>query len=817
MIHDLRQIRICGRFLGIAGCVLSTLLLITPRGTRSATPPQQRPGATVEHADAANSEQPAAEPVFWPKAKSLVDSNGKPQALDSLRGPRGVVVVFLSTECPISRAYVPSLNDLHGQRQDSGIAILGVEANEGRTAAEVAEHIREFSIAFPVFLDPDQAFANLLKIETCPTAVFFDAQGQRRYFGRVDDRFTRRGGAAATPKNRELSEAMASVAAGKPPTVAHTEPLGCPLRRGSNPENPASASRSNTTTGSVNFDERAWSNLHREALSILRTRCGECHRDGGIGPMDLRSESTALAWADDVVKFTQDGSMPPWKPVPGWGEFQNSRKMPADEIEKLRQWGMAAAKRPEPNRSSAPVRNPAPTRSPAVSATNPETPPAIAKVGPDLNSKEAATQNTAARNTAAGNSAAGNSAAANSAASNSAAANSAASKTAAGKTAANTATANSAGSNAAPAAMEVHLPPRPDWRLGPPDLILEPESTYVLGADGPDEYRCFVFPTNFAEDRFVRVFEIQPGNSRVVHHVLTFIDTRKAARKLDQAEPTAGYLTEGGWPGFMPSGTMGGWAPGNVPSPLPEGTVRVLPAGADLVMQVHYHRSGKPEPDRTRIGLYFAKTPPERAVRMMPVMLPGGPLSGLRIPANEPRHRREAEMTLPIEIDALAVTPHMHLLGREVSLEAFLPDGTTRKMVKIDRWDFNWQETYRFVEPVRLPKGTRLRMELTWDNSADNPSNPHQPPQEVRWGEQTTEEMGMVFLETASTKRATDPSQVRAPTPDEQIRFYIESQADNRKAGKVTLQFELVLRAMELKLRAFDRGLVPSLDGLAIP
>jgi hypothetical protein len=742
---------------------------------------------------------PMVDPATWPKATTLADTNGKRLSLDTLRGPRGVVVVFLSIECPISRAYVPAFNELHSRRQETGIAIIGVEANEGRTVSEVAAHLREFSIDFPVLLDPNQSFADRLEIETCPTVVLFDAEGRRLYHGRVDDRFSRRGGGAAAPKSRELSDAIASVAAGKQPAVASTKPLGCPLRRGSGDNQPttqpitapdvktaagktapgqtdagkmaasktaAGTTAVGTSSGAIApmaVEARAWDALHREALSILATRCGQCHRDGGIGPMDLQSESTALAWADDVVKFTQDGSMPPWKPVQGWGEFQNSRRMPAAEIERLREWGLAAAKRSVPRRAGS-VANAADAKTTA--APKPAGKP---RAETPANSPPNATPNAPVN------------------------------------------------SPADAPATPFELPPRPEWRLGPPDLILEPESTYVLGADGSDEYRCFVFPTRFAEDRFVRVFEIQPGNPRVVHHVLTFIDTRKAARKLDEAEPTAGYLTEGGWPGFLPSGSMGGWAPGNVPSPLPDGTVRVLPAGADLVMQVHYHRSGKPEPDRTRIGLYFAKTPPERAVRMMPVMLPGGPLSGLRIPANEPRYRRETEMTLPIELDALAVTPHMHLLGREISLEAFLPDGSSRKMVKIDRWDFNWQETYRFVEPIRLPKGTRLRMELAWDNSAENPANPHRPPQDVRWGEQTTEEMGMVFVETASTKRATDPSQVRAPTNDEQIRFYVESQADNRKAGKVTWQFELVLRAMEAKLRAFDRGLAPSFDGIPIP
>ncbi len=214
----------------------------------------------------------------------------------------------------------------------------------------MAEHIREFAIGFPVVLDPRQSLADTLKIETCPTAVLFDAQGQCRYHGRVDDRFTRRGGAAAAPKSRELVDAVASVAAGRQPTIATTKPLGCPLRRRDDStamnSRPANTATSNTATPSPALDDAAWEPLHRSALAILRKRCGECHRDGGIGPMDLHSESTAFAWAGDVVRFTQDGSMPPWKPVSGWGDFKNSRRMPAEEIEQLRRWGAAAATRP---------------------------------------------------------------------------------------------------------------------------------------------------------------------------------------------------------------------------------------------------------------------------------------------------------------------------------------------------------------------------------------------------------------------------------------------------------------------------------------
>lgn len=640
-----------------------------------------------------------------PPGMRFEDSKGTNWTLDDLRGECGTVFVFLSTECPISRAYLPALADLHSAADTSGLRLVGVESNVDHDAAEVAAHVAEFAIPFPVLLDPRQELADALTAETCPEALLVDATGAVRYRGRVDDRFVRRGGAALEPAHRDLAAAIEALVAGTLPERIETDVLGCPIHRADAPDV--------TPQRGLPTGERI--------MAILAERCGECHRDGGIGPMDLTDPATVRTWADDIAAFTADRSMPPWKPLPGWGHFENERRMPDDEIEAIAAWVKGGG------------------------------PPSLTA------------------------------------------------------------------SDGAAAAREGDEVDGPRWRMGEPDLVLEPEADYTLGADGADEYRCYVLPTGFGVDRYVTAFEILPGNSRVVHHVIAFVDARGTARALDAGEPTLGYTTQGGWPGFLPAGGMGGWAPGNVPAPLPPGVVRVLPAGADIVLQVHYHRSGKPERDRTRIGLHFAKEPPRRAVRMIPVSLTGGPFSGLRIPAGAARHTARAEITVPEDVQALAITPHMHLLGREIMLEAVRPDDSRERLIHIDRWDFNWQETYRYVEPVFLPAGTRLHLETTWDNSADNPFNPSKPPRDVRWGEQTTDEMGIAFLEVTPIREEADPTEVRVPTPTEQLGFFLATQADNRREGRVPWKFEIVLKLIEARLAAANGGLVPSLDSLPLP
>ena len=288
------------------------------------------------------------------------------------------------------------------------------------------------------------------------------------------------------------------------------------------------------------------------------------------------------------------------------------------------------------------------------------------------------------------------------------------------------------------------LPPQPKfvegWQNGEPDYIADPGEDYTLEAEGRDVYRCFVVKTDFPEDRYVSAVEVRPGNRKVVHHLLAFLDTSGKARQLDEKEPGPGYISFGG-PGFTPSGTLGGWAPGNLAHPSAEGSGWLLPKGADIVLQVHYNKSGKPETDRTKMGLHFVKGPVDKRVRWLTIV---NPL--FRLPAGSKDNVVRAVQFVTTDVTAHGIMPHMHLLGKTAEVTATLPDGTTKKLVGVPRWDFNWQQSYAFNEPVKLPKGTRIDLVSHYDNSTDNPRNPSNPPRDVRWGEQTTDEMCLAFL-----------------------------------------------------------------------
>ena len=283
------------------------------------------------------------------------------------------------------------------------------------------------------------------------------------------------------------------------------------------------------------------------------------------------------------------------------------------------------------------------------------------------------------------------------------------------------------------------------WSAGDPDVVLASAEAFEVPSGDRDLYRCFVVPTTFTEDRFVSVAEFLPGDRRIVHHVLTYVDTGGHAEALDRAEPGPGYTCFGG-PGFVPRGGLGGWAPGARPTAMPDGVGMLLPAGARLVIQVHYHnRTGGIVRDQTRVGLRFARATVDKRVRVIPVLD-----RGFLIPAGAERHVVKASYVLPPtwHMHAIGVSPHMHLLGREMRVTATYPDGTTRPLIYIDDWDFHWQGSYTFREPVPLPGGTRIDVEAVFDNSPRNRRNPSSPPRDVTWGEGTTDEMCIAFVRT---------------------------------------------------------------------
>jgi thiol-disulfide isomerase/thioredoxin len=283
---------------------------------------------------------------------------------------------------------------------------------------------------------------------------------------------------------------------------------------------------------------------------------------------------------------------------------------------------------------------------------------------------------------------------------------------------------------------------RDGWALGKPDLIVKMPEKFTVPAGGKDVIRNFAIPIDVPESKMVRACEFRPGNRKVVHHALCLLDLSGTATKWDDADDGPGYASEKGGIGIIPSGSLGGWAPGVVPRPVAAGTGRFLAKGSVAVVQIHYHPSGKEETDQSEVGIYFEK---DTAVK---------PLAGFGVenwtidmPAGEKAYKLKAEYTLPVNVSLVGVAPHMHLLGKSMKAWAELPDGKTVNLVSVTDWDFNWQDEYLYRNPVALPKGTKVKMESVHDNSSSNPANPNSPPKDIKWGEGTTDEMSLVIFE----------------------------------------------------------------------
>ncbi len=285
-------------------------------------------------------------------------------------------------------------------------------------------------------------------------------------------------------------------------------------------------------------------------------------------------------------------------------------------------------------------------------------------------------------------------------------------------------------------------PPKfPDgWKLGPPDMIIEMPTSYDVPAEGPDVMRCFSIPLDLKEEMAIAAVEVRPGNRRVLHHTVIFLDPMHQARALAAADPTNSYSCYGG-PGVATTGLMAGWAPGNETKRLPDGLAVVVAKGVDLVVQNHYHPDGKPESDKTSIDVYFQKGEVKKQLFGLPLLQ-----ARLRIPAGENQYRTSMSYTTPIAVELAGLMPHMHYLGREMKVTATLPSGEVKPLVWIKDWDFNWQLLYGFKEPMLLPAGTKFDLEAVYDNSEGNPKNPSKPPKEVRFGEMTTDEMCVAMM-----------------------------------------------------------------------
>lgn len=317
------------------------------------------------------------------------------------------------------------------------------------------------------------------------------------------------------------------------------------------------------------------------------------------------------------------------------------------------------------------------------------------------------------------------------------------------------------------------------WQLGEPDLVVRMSESMQVPAEGPDIYRNFAIPLGLEEGRWVQAIEFRPSG-KSSHHALFFFDATGTAVEMDQRDAAPGYSgmdllggardAGGARAGNLrallgsavagqetPIGVLGGWAVGGRPAELPDGVARWLPAGAALVLQMHFHPSGKPETEQATVGIYFADAAPAR--RLIELQLPPlfGAIAGIDLPAGQSRVMVRDSFTVPVDVDVLSASGHAHYLATDMKMTVTPPGGAARDLFTIPQWDFSWQERYYFDKPVRLAAGTRIDVAIAYDNSAANPANPFSPPRHVRWGRESTDEMGSITLEMLPVREADLP------------------------------------------------------------
>ncbi len=262
------------------------------------------------------------------------------------------------------------------------------------------------------------------------------------------------------------------------------------------------------------------------------------------------------------------------------------------------------------------------------------------------------------------------------------------------------------------------------WAIGEPDVVLQVPQAVAIKAEGTMPYVNVTVPTNLTEDKWVSAYEIVPTDRSVVHHVVVRII------------PPGGQMSkadrEGLWAAYVP---------GNSSRILPEGFAKKLPAGSELHFQIHYTPNGKATQDQVKIGMKFATTPPKYVVHVTSV---GNPR--INIPPFEANHVETATRPVPIDMMVTAFMPHMHTRGKSFKYELSTPDGKTETLLDVPRYDFNWQLQYRLSKPMFIPRGSTVKITAVYDNSAENHANPD-PSKTVRWGEQTTDEMMLGYVE----------------------------------------------------------------------
>jgi Flp pilus assembly protein TadD len=290
------------------------------------------------------------------------------------------------------------------------------------------------------------------------------------------------------------------------------------------------------------------------------------------------------------------------------------------------------------------------------------------------------------------------------------------------------------------------------WQLGKPDLVVGMPAAFELPSDGPDLFRNFVIPVSVDEIRYVRAIEFHPGATNAVHHATILLDRTPSSRQRSATGSVPGFMGSVPPTADYPDGRFLGWAPGQQVPPWTRDLSWRLNPGSDFVVQLHLKPTGRVERIQATIGLFFTQDAPERKLSLLRLSS-----QNIDIASGQKDHVVTDAFVLPVDVEVYAVQPHAHYRAQTVEGLAHLPDGTTQWLVRIRGWDFNWQDMYYYREPLHLPKGTRLSMRYTFDNSAENPHNPQVPPRRVRWGPTSSDEMADLAVQLAPRSPADWP------------------------------------------------------------
>lgn len=267
------------------------------------------------------------------------------------------------------------------------------------------------------------------------------------------------------------------------------------------------------------------------------------------------------------------------------------------------------------------------------------------------------------------------------------------------------------------------------WTIGTPDLVLEMTKEYQVPATGTIKYEYFTIPTQFTEDKWVKMAEVRPGNRALVHHVIAFVKEPKKPGETRSSKEDREFLV--------------GFAPGSMPEIMGPGRAKLIKAGSEIVFQVHYTANGTAGVDRSKVGLIFAKEPPRERVMTL-----SANNSKFVIPAGDPNYEVESRFTVRSDTTLTALFPHMHLRGKDFEYRLTLPNGEKSTLLNVPNYSFSWQLSYELAQPIQLPKGSVIECTAHYDNSPNNKNNPDAT-KEVRHGDQSWEEMMIGFFNVA--------------------------------------------------------------------